>query len=148
MRVVLAGAESLPFLAPMGKAFHEEAKAPGAFDADHWETMWKTFLSQDSGAIFVINEDKITIGMAGLLLSPSFYEPVLEAIEAFWYIVPGKRREGSGEMLYNAMESWSRSRNAQRLLMINLESLPVEPVASFYSKNGFERLETVWKKEL
>jgi len=85
-------------------------------------------------------------GMAAAMVIPAFLNyQVLNAVEIFWWIDPQKRGNGSGLKLLQGLESWARSKGADRLSMIEMAGFEI---ATMYERQGFEKAETTFTKRL
>jgi hypothetical protein len=94
------------------------------------------------------DNDKL-IGITGGLLFPLYFNINYKVVqELWWWVEEDKRGSDCGKLLYNALESWAKHKQADAFFMIALEDSKVETMAKVYKRKGFKGMERTFIKEL
>ena len=89
------------------------------------------------------------IGITGGLLFPLYFNANYKvAQELWWWVEQDKRGSECGKLLYNALESWAKHKQANAFFMIALEDEKVDTMAKVYKRKGFKGMERTFIKEL
>ena len=133
--------KDIPDIVRMGKAF---ASALGEdHDAESIEITARELIDSDIGVILI--EDH---AMAGALVVPNFFHKSrLIATELFWWVDKEARGNGAGLRLLNGLESWAKSKDAERLTMVGMESLDPR-IGVLYKRAGYKKFETSYVRKL
>ena len=133
--------KDIPDIVRMGKAF---ASALGEdHDVESIEITAKELIDSDIGVILI--EDH---AMAGALVVPNFFHKSrLIATELFWWVDKEARGNGAGLRLLNGLESWAKSKDAERLTMVGMESLDPR-IGVLYKRAGYKKFETSYVRKL
>lgn len=84
-------------------------------------------------------------GMLGIL-GPGAFSGLPEAHEIAWYVDPSHRGASAGSALVRDFESWAGEQGAGEVHMTQMLASSPELVAQFYRSQGYEPLETKWRK--
>lgn len=136
----------LAALEPLAREFYASSRHLGRFDMDRFTQFWGTYLKAGIGAVFVLDEGRGIAGTIGGVLFPEPYSGELVATEMFWFVSSGSR--GGGVALYRAFERWARERGCTALRMVHLSDSMPEKLRDFYSRLGFQEIETHYSKPL
>jgi len=99
-------------------------------------------VSNDDGAVFVVERDGKIRGMIAAQVYPHPYSGVRTATEAFWWVDPEAR--GCGLRLLSAMEAWAKGRGAKVIQM----TAPTESIGRLYESLGYESVETSYQRSV
>lgn len=131
------------------RAFFDESRLPGTLDLTYWNGRWRSIISElDIGAILVYESDNIIKGLLGGLCVRCTMTGDLEAIEAFWYMMPEFRGGIAGIKLIKAFEQWGKDRGALRIKMMHLSDLNAKVMEGIYIRMGYTPLEVAYSKSL
>ncbi len=132
-------------LIPLAMEFYSDSRFLGVFDIEKFRQIWAQLLSS-GGVIFVDDREGVPAGVIGGFLHSELYASNILAEEMFWFAA--KDRRGSGVALYRAFEAWARARGAESIQMVHLTDSMPEKLEAFYSRMGFEQVETRYSKRL
>jgi GNAT superfamily N-acetyltransferase len=111
------------------------------------QTLYKTIdqlFSHDDHALLVADRSGQIIGTIGIIIFRNLYSGIVESTELFWWVEPEHRRTKAGMLLLKKAEMWSRDRGAQYLTMI----APNERIERLYTRRGFTKIETNYRRKL
>lgn len=128
-----------------GRQFYQEAKLPGEFVPEAFCTNWRNLIATGRGAIIGLFDGPDIGGALGGILAPELCNWDTIAVEAFWFMIPGRR--GSGLRLLMEFERWAKVKGCQRAAMIHLESLNPR-LAEIYVRLGYSLVERHYLKTL
>ncbi len=129
--------KDIPEIVRMGKAFADAVEED--HDIESIEQTAHELIDSDIGVILI---DKHA--MAGALVVPNFFHKSrLIATELFWWVDKEARGNGAGQRLLNGLESWAKSKDAERLTMVGMESLDPR-VGILYQRAGYRKFETTY----
>ena len=141
-----ADIKDLHMVFPLCDSFSAESKFV-TYDKEVFVNSWTSLIERNQGVIF-IKED---YGIVGFIGGVSYTEPhsgILTSSEMFWYIDPKHRAMGYGKNLLDSFERWSKDRGCKVIIMIHMSDLMPKEVKNFYLKNGYEKLQTSYIKEI
>ena len=146
MTIRQATIEDLPLLEPCAKEFYASSENLHDFEIGRFVGLWRTLISNGSGAVFILKDgDEVTGAIAGLLHQDP-YSAGTVAQEMYWFVRAAAR--GGGVRLYRELERWAVSKGATELRMGYLVDLMPEKVAHFYERVGFRKIEVGYSKRL
>jgi GNAT superfamily N-acetyltransferase len=131
--------------------FHNNStiKDYAKFDVESMYTFLLNALSNPDIVIFVCKDNNKLIGItAGLVFPLYFNHNYKVAQELWWWLEPEARGTGAGDLMYKALESWAKEKEANAVFMIALEDKKVETMAKLYKRKGFVGTERTFIKEL
>jgi GNAT superfamily N-acetyltransferase len=131
--------------------FHSKStiKDYAVFDVESMQAFLLNALSNPDIAVFVCKDDNKLIGItAGLVFPLYFNHNYKVAQELWWWLEPEARGSGAGDLMYKALESWAKEKEANAMFMIALEDEKVETMAKLYKRKGFVGTERTFIKEL
>lgn len=141
--------DEIPLTKECAFGFFKESGLPGELQFDYWIGRWQSIISElDIGTILVYESDGRVQGTLGGLCVRCSMTGQLEAIEAFWYIMPEARGSVGGIKLLKSFEQWARERGAVRVKMMHLSDLNASRVRDMYLRMGYSPLESAYSKEL
>jgi GNAT superfamily N-acetyltransferase len=143
-RVRRAVEADLPRLVAMGRRFIAESRYREhiACNPAQLETIMRRLIADDSGALFVADQDGAATGMIGVYAFAHPLDASPRVGELFWWVEPEHR--GPGLDLLRAAEAWARERGARSLLMV----APNKRLAAAYRALGYAKLEEHFTKDL
>ncbi len=134
-------------LAAGAREFYASSKFLRSFEIDRFVEFWRPLIEKESGVIFVAEDDGEIIGAIGGMVYPEPYSGELVVQEFFWFVRPG-HRGSAGLRLYEALEYWSRQKQARALRMVHLMDSMPEKLSRVYKRLGYEQVETLYSKDL
>lgn len=140
--------EELPLVPPVGKEFFETGAIPGKLIPEVFVASWNRFYEVDIGRIFGFFVDDKIVGVLGAIVYPDPNDGVVVATEMFWFVGAEHRHGLGGLRLFDAFETWARSRNAGRMAMIHLQALAPETLEKLYLRKGYQKIESHYVKTL
>jgi len=132
----------LPRLVEMGERFFNAAGWPevASWDVESITRTLSFLITEDAGAVFVLDHDGQLVGMAGGMLNPFYFNANHRTgQELFWWVEPEYRGEGS--KLFDALEGWARDSGAQSFSMIALDRIKPEVMGRIYRMRGYRAAE-------
>lgn len=139
----------LPRLIEMGRAFNMEAGY--SEDVPFCERSFGRVLAalMKAGLVLVVDKGFGAVGMAAADVAPSICnDKVLLSREAFWYVEPAHRPEGSGGALLNALEALARDFGAHIFDVVAEEGKRSKALARLYQARHFSPAEITFRKRL
>lgn len=143
-KVRLATLADVPTLTAMGQTFLSSLYAglladnPAAL-----ATLASTLIGRDDSVVFVADDPHA--GVVGMIAMMVYAHPMSGervASELFWWVEPAHR--GIGVKMLRQAQLWATARDAVLLQMI----APTPDVAAFYTRLGFQPVETTFLKRL
>lgn len=128
-----------------GRQFYLDAKLPGQFIPEAFCASWRNLISTGRGAIIGLFDGPDIAGALGCIAAPELNNYDTIAVEAFWFMIPGRR--GSGLRLLMEFERWAKVKGCQRAAMIHLEALNPR-LAEIYVRLGYKLIERHYLKTL
>jgi GNAT superfamily N-acetyltransferase len=127
----------------LGESF---ANAHGKiFNAEWFKKLWTGILSNGIGVILGLFENDECHGALCAIFYPDAITGNPSAMEAHWYMDPGKR--GGGIHLFRAFEKLAKTRGCKTIQVGKLtDSSPL--VEKFYLREGYSHKEMIFEKEL
>lgn len=145
MKVRDAEQSDIVALVQLGKEFADAAGLP---DVDS-ESLQITLNNLMQDGILKVAENGSVQGAAGALVFPMYwnrYEMVAQ--ELFWFLRPEYRNGSTGIKLLFALENAARAQGAKRIMMLCLDALEGDRVASIYQRLGYAPQERTYVKWL
>ena len=132
-------------LIELGREFSAEAGLPDV-DPESLEITLETLMSD---GILKVAENGSIQGAAGALVFPMYWNHnELIAQELFWFLRPKYRSGFTGVKLLFALENAAREQGAKRIMMLCLDSLNGDKVASIYERLNYVPQERTYAKWL
>ncbi len=104
-----------------------------------------TGLIQARLMIVATYEDEI-VGVAALLVAPSHFNPDIKTgVEIFWYVRPGVRESGVGELLLEVLEDMARDKG---VTMWSMGTIGDDKAEEMLTKRGYRLTEKTYTKVL
>lgn len=113
---------------------------------DKWASNWLTLIEAGVGKVLALLDKDDIIGGIGLLNSPSLEDGALVVQEAFWFV--DEKNRGGGIKLFKAAERYAKDIDAERIMMIHLETSMPDKLKRFYKAMNYKLAETTYIKEL
>ena len=134
----------VPRLVEMGAAFLASSPYAGrlADNPAQMTALATRLITDDDGAVFVVDRDGDLVGMIGVLAARHFLSDECVAYEVFWWVEPSSR--GCGIRLMQAAERWAKAAGAVRLAMI----APSDEVGQLYERLGYDLVERSYERIL
>jgi N-acetylglutamate synthase-like GNAT family acetyltransferase len=141
-----ATSEDFPDLDRIGRAFAEAAGLPEV-DKESLECTLQNLI--DNGILKVAEQDMRVVGCIGVLVFPLYSNlSYILAQELFWWIDREYRGTSGGIRLLNVAEAEAKKLGAKRMMMLCLDRVEGDKVASLYQKLGYESQERTFTKWL
>ena len=140
--VRLAKTEDIESVVNSVSGFMKESKH-SPFSINKAIESWTTFISSGMGEMFILDDFH---GALGGVCYPDPHRDCLVASEFFWYVKPEYR--GKGGALLEAFEAWAKEKGCSRVIMTHLSDSMPESLKKYYTKKGYELLETNYIKEV
>lgn len=131
----------------LGDKFSAESKFV-TYDKEIFVNSWTGLIDYGCGVIFIKEYYNHIAGFIGGVLFNDPNSGISTSSELFWYLDPKYRSRGIGKNLLDSFERWSKLKGCQRVIMIHMSDLMPEEVKGMYLKNGYEKLETHYIKEI
>lgn len=97
----------------------------------------------EDGLLLVSESSGLVNGAIGAVIYDHPLSGERVASELFWWVNP-ESRGSHGPRLLKAAEAWAISRGARKMQMV----APNEHVEKFYNRIGYERVETMYQRNL
>ncbi len=134
-------------LAEGAREFYASSRFLRQFDINKFVDFWRPIIANESGVIFIAEDDGEIIGAIAGMAYPEPYSDELVVQEFFWFVRPG-HRGSAGLRLYEALEYWARQKEAKALRMVHLMDSMPEKLSRIYKRLGYEQVETLYSKDL
>ena len=118
-----------------------------AFDPEHVLAMVREAHAHQLLVVLSI-DDNLCGFVAGIAMPLLGNGSVTQVTELAYWINPKQQKRGLGIELLGGLETAARAIDAKYLNMISLEAVYPEVANRIYQRQGFTRIETVWRKEL
>lgn len=119
------------------------------FDRDSTAAFVEGALGSDNMVVLVAEDDGEIVGITAALTYPMYFNPSkLVAQELWWYIKPDARGGTASKLLFQAIEKWGKSKQAEAMFMIALDNDRVTTMAKMYGRLGYAPTERVFVKGL
>ena len=137
----------LPVIMEGAKLFAEASGLPGGFKPEVFTATWVGLLSSGLGVVFAMfGPDGKIHGALGAVKFPDPFNGDTIAVENYWFVIPEFR--GRGALLLKEFERWSRAEGCKRISMVHLQKLQPEELKEFYTRLGYEHIESAYVKSL
>ena len=135
----------------MSETFHKNSpiKQQAPFNRQNCADFLLSNADNKDIVLLSCKENDKLIGITGGLLFPLYFNLDYKVVqELWWWVEEDKRGSDCGKLLYNALESWAKHKQADAFFMIALEDSRVETMAKVYKRKGFKAMERTFIKEL
>ena len=140
-----ATVEDFPDIEIIGGEFAEAAGQP---EVDS-ESLRESLGNLLNGGILKVAENGSIQGVAGALVFPAYWNRnEIMAQELFWFLRPEYRGTSTGLKLLISLENSAREKGAKRLMMLCLDALDGDKIASMYERLDYEPQERTYVKWL
>jgi GNAT superfamily N-acetyltransferase len=146
-----ATVEDLPRYMDLAKAFVATTPVNHLipFDRDSTAAFVESALDNENMAVLVAEEDDKIVGITAAIVYPMYFNPSkLVAQELWWYIKPDARGGTASKLLFQEIEKWGKSKQAEAMFMIALDNDRVTTMAKMYGRLGYAPTERVFVKGL
>ena len=134
-------------LAEGAREFYASSRFLRQFDINKFVDFWRPIIANESGVIFIAEDDGEIIGAIGGMAYPEPYSGELVVQEFFWFVRPAHRGT-AGIRLYKAFEQWLRDKQAAAIRMVHLMDSMPEKLGRVYRQLGYTPVETMYTKDL
>ena len=112
----------------------------------HGSQRWKTFIEDGNGVVFTVKSGNDYIGaITGFIINNIYNHNQIHCYINFIYVDPKWRGKGISTKLFNLIEKWGKSHNADYIITGVVNDLG----SNFYKKRlGFRHLEEILIKNL
>jgi GNAT superfamily N-acetyltransferase len=114
----------------------------------HYEAEWRKFFNSGNGVIYLMEHEGEIAGGIGGIKCPDLLTGRASAIELFWYVKPEFRSGTWPVRLLREFEQWAVMRGCHEISMIHMECSMPERMKEFYTRNGYELFETMYRKRI
>lgn len=134
-------------LARMAKAFHGRSDDM-PFGVDDFIRTAVEMMMSPIAIILIYKEDGNVYGSIGGVLAEWFTSrATIIAYESWWWVDPDMRGRGVAKGLLNAYMDWAKGEGAEKAVMIEFSG-DLKPMAKYYKRMGFSKLETRYIKDI
>ena len=106
-------------------------------------TLIKNLLNADDATVWLAEGASGVEGMLGIAIYDHPITGERIASEVCWWVDPAHRRSRIGSLLVTAAEKWAKVRVARMQL-----TAPDDAIGQFYERRGYQKIETMYLKEL
>lgn len=150
MKPIPLDPSALHEICPIGRAFtklnpHYRGKE---FAEEAFIAQWKSLILTGVGRILVCRAGGKITGVLGFYLLDDPFVGTKTAAEAFWFVLPEYRGSHVAMSLFNEFEVMSASEGADQLLMLHIVGDGLPDLSSFYTRNGYQLIESTYRKLL
>jgi len=138
--------DELDILREIATKFFASSEHLKDFDMEVFKKNWTQFIDAGIGIIYGLFEGDKICGTIGGFCYPDVNSGLLSATELFWFVLPEQR--GKGLLLLDAFETWAKSKECKRIIMVHLTDLMPEKVKRIYDKRGYKPIEIHYMKEI
>jgi len=119
------------------------------FDRECTAAFVEGALENENMVVLVAEDDVEIIGITAAIAYPMYFNPAkLVAQELWWYIKPDARGGAASKLLFQEIEKWGKSKQAEAMFMIALDNDRVTTMAKMYGRLGYAPTERVFVKGL
>jgi len=143
--------DDLPDYIVMGRKFHESCPLHStvAFDDEGFSEFYLAALENENLQFWIAEQDGQLVGICGAVAYGMYFNPAKTIVqELWWWITPEARGNGVGNLMFDAIENWSKEIGASALFMIALENSDVDQVSRIYARKGFSPMERTFFREV
>jgi hypothetical protein len=135
-------------LESLANKFFNEAKLTGTLNFAH--TKAALTFAHDNGALglWVLEDDGKLVGAICGMIAQMPFTGIPIAIETFWYVIPEARGGLGGFRLFNIFCNWATDVGVSAIHVAHMEGIHPQRMADYYLQNGFNRLETIYTKNV
>jgi len=119
------------------------------FDRDSTAAFIESALDNENMTVLVAEDDGELIGITAAIAYPIYFNPAkLVAQELWWYIKPSARGGAASKLLFQEIEKWGMSKQAEAMFMVALDNDRIEAMVKLYGRLGYTPTERTFVKEL
>ena len=133
-------------LMPIIEEFYGSSKFLKNFNKNHCIGMWKKFIANNLGIIFLLIDKEEIVGFLAALKYPDILTGNLTATEMAWFVKESQR--GKGLFLLKEFEKWAKSERCKSIIMVHLMDSMPKKLENIYQRMGYESVEIHHKKEI
>lgn len=139
---------SLEQLNRLGQQFVAEANLGLDFNVWIFQKKFGPALEMGVGKLWVIRDQENIVGALGGIATDYFFSPQVAVIEAFWFVEEGHRGGLESIRLLSHFEKWAELIKAVAVHLAYMEGIHPEKMRNFLERNGYEKLETIYRRKL
>lgn len=119
------------------------------FDRDSTAAFVEGALDNENMVVLVAEDGAEIVGITAAIAYPMYFNTSkLVAQELWWYIKPDARGGAASKLLFQEIEKWGKSKQAEAMFMIALDNDRVTTMAKMYGRLGYAPTERVFVKGL
>jgi len=119
------------------------------FDRTGTAAFIESALDNENIIVLVAEDDGKLIGITAAIAYPMYFNPAkLVVQELWWYIKPDERGGSASKLLFQEIEKWGMSKQAEAMFMVALDNDRVETMVKLYGRLGYTPTERTFVKEL
>jgi GNAT superfamily N-acetyltransferase len=119
------------------------------FDREGTAAFVEGALDSENMIVLVAEDAGELIGITAAIAYPMYFNPSkLVAQELWWYIKPDARGGAASKLLFQEIEKWGKSKQAEAMFMVALDNDRVTTMAKMYGRLGYAPTERVFVKGL
>lgn len=146
MKIHRAETSDIPLIMECAREFCAVLDHP--LNEDSYHAFWARTLLDDSGCIFLLQNDNEVVGGIGGVASSDPLSGMKIAIEMFWYVKQQFRQGMWPLRLLREFECWAKMVGCDSINMIHMEKSMPEDMKRIYGRLGFNLIETIHSKKL
>lgn len=135
-------------LRALAEQFFREAKLEGSLNWEFLRTTMGNAMTQGYMALWIAENEVGIYGVLGGMVTPNPFTGHKIAVETFWFVDASQRRGLTGIRMMNYFIEWAMDQGAVAVHMGFMHNIHPEHVAHFYTRQGFNQLETVYQRKL
>lgn len=142
--------EDIPRLIALGEEFFRESGLDKAteYNTESAGNTFAALITQESGALLVIEHEGMVVGGAGALIAPFFFNAAHKVgQEFFWFVSKEHRGSRDSFRLMKALEDAAREKGASFFYIAALAT-GSETVRKVYKRAGYLEQETYYMRRL
>lgn len=144
--------EDIPELMVLLKKFHAESNAkPSGLNYDKKSVVSHLFemIFSPTSLILVAEIEGVLVGLIGAVSVPWMGDKTqFQVVETYYYIDKNHRGKPTSLKLIKEMEKRAKDSGAKNIVLMSMKNDRQEKTNNFYSRLGFNELETSFYKEL
>ena len=140
----------MPDVLGMAHRFHAESPVHNwlPFDHDQVRQLVTNAIDDPTWLPLVVYSDGELVGMAMMVLLPTFFGPALECVDLTFYVDPGRRGGIAAARMLEAIVGWAADSGAQRVTIAPNTGIEPAKVIRFFERSGFSSVGTVLQRTL
>jgi len=141
----IATLDDIPAIVALGSRSMVDGPYAGkAKDNPEQSARLARYIIEGVGRVFLWELNGHACGIMALILFDHHFTADKTVQELIWYVEPEHRRSSAGLDLYIEAKKWAREMGAKFLQF----SAPTEQVGQMYVRDGFDKMEVLYQKEL